>query len=347
MNMNKFLFQLYLSLWQRIPINIQNKIVEWLKYRFDPNSLRPGLPNAVTIDPINICNLECPLCASKNQDYDKGKMSLDTFNMVLDKIPSLKAVILFNWGEPLLYHETLNIIEESVSRNIYTVIHTNFSFKQKPEFFEELINSGLHQLVISADGASQETYEKYRVKGRFDWVIDNIKMTVEAKKRLKRRDPKIVWKFIVNRFNEHEINNAKKLAKKLNIGIIFDKMGLSDDIPDLTFAGTLEERKKQWLPQNKKFVLDYYKNGSQPPINNKPCNQLFTSVVVNPDGKVAPCCWVTSKENVWGDLTKESFEEIWYNDKFQYSRSLFNKLDYHGDTDHTVCTNCEIFKRVR
>jgi radical SAM protein with 4Fe4S-binding SPASM domain len=345
--MNKFLFESYLSIWQRIPINTQNRIIEWFKYKFDANTLKPKLPSAVTIDPINVCNLDCPLCASKTQDYDKGKMSFDTFKMVLDKIPSLRAAILFNWGEPLLYHETLRIVKESVSRNIYTIIHTNFSFKQKPEFFDELIESGLHQLVISADGASQETYEKYRVKGRFDWVIDNIKATVEAKKRLKRRDPKMVWKFIVNRFNEHEIGYAKKSAKKLGIEITFDKMGLADDIPDLTFPGTLEERKREWLPENKEFILDYYKNGNKLPINDKPCAQLFSSAVINPDGKVAPCCWITSKENAWGDLTKESFEDIWYSDKYQYSRSLFNNLDYKGDIHHTVCTQCEIFKRVR
>ncbi len=172
-------------------------------------------------------------------------------------------------------------------------------------------------------------------------------MTVEAKKRLKKRDPKIVWKFIVNKFNEHEIDFAKKLAKELRIEITFDKMGLADDIPDMTFAGTVEERKKKWLPDNPGFVLDYYKNGNKPPINDKPCNQLFTSPVINPDGKVTPCCWVTSRENVWGDLTKESFEEIWYNDKYVYSRSLFGKMNYQGETDHTICTNCEIFKRVR
>jgi len=345
--MNRLVFQTYLSIWQRIPVNIQNRIVEWLKYRFNPNTLRPGLPSAVTIDPINICNLDCPLCASKNQDYDKGKMSFETFTMILNKIPSLKVVILFNWGEPLLYHETLSIVKETVSRNIFTVIHTNFSFRQKPEFFYQLINSGLHQLVVSADGASQETYEKYRVKGQFDWVINNIKMTVDAKKSLKKRDPKIVWKFIVNRYNEHEIKYAKELAKELSVEITFDKMGLADDIPDLTFAGTLEERKRQWLPENQDFVLDYYRNGNKLPINDRPCNQLFTSAVINPDGKVAPCCWVTSKENVWGDLTKESFETIWYNDKYQYSRSLFNNIEYKGDTDHTVCTKCEIFKRVK
>ncbi len=344
--MNSFLFQAYLFFWQRVPVNIQNKIAERLKYRFNPNDLRPRLPNALTLDPINVCNLECPLCASRNQDYDKGKMSFDTFRMVLDKMPSVKVLILFNWGEPLLYHETPRMIREAVSRNIYTIVHTNFSFRQKPEFFDVLVGSGLHQLVISADGASQETYEKYRVKGRLDCVIENVGMTVAAKKRLRKRDPKIVWKFIVNRFNEHEIARAREMAAEMKIEIMFDKMGLSDDIPDMAFPGTLDERKKMWLPRDSRFVLDYYKNGSNPPINNKPCSQLFTSPVVNPDGKVAPCCWITSRENVWGDLTKESFEEIWYNEKYIYSRSLFAKSVYKGNTTRTICTKCDIFEKT-
>jgi radical SAM protein with 4Fe4S-binding SPASM domain len=345
--LNSFLFKIYLSAWQRIPVKYQYKIWEWLKYRFNPNALKPGLPSAAIIDPINICNLDCPLCASKTQNYDKGKMSLETFKTILDKIGSLRVVILFNWGEPLLHHEIFNIIKAAAAKNIYTITHTNFSIKQKPEFFEELVLSGLHQLVISADGASQETYEKYRVKGNFDWVVNNIKYTVAAKKKFGKRDPKIVWKFLVNKYNEHEIDYAKHLAKELNVEILFDKMGLSDDIPDIDFPWTLEERKKEWLPLNQAFVLDYYKNGSALPLNDKPCNQLFNSIVVNPDGKVTPCCWVTSKENVWGDLTKETFEEIWYNDKYQYSRSLFNNLDYNGNVKETVCTKCDIYKRLR
>jgi len=63
----------------------------------------------------------------------------------------------------------------------------------------------------------------------------------------------------------------------------------------------------EWLPVNKDFILPYYLNGKYIPMNDKPCSQLFKSTVINPDGKVTPCCWVTSKENIWGDLAKELF----------------------------------------
>lgn len=345
--MNSLAFRAYLSIWQRVPANVQNRIAEWLKYTFNPNDMKPKFPAAVTVDPVNVCNLDCPLCASKNQKYRKGKMSLETFDMILDKIPSVKVLVLFNWGEPLLYHETIHMIRKSVSRNIYTVVHTNFSFQQKPGFFEELVGTGLHQLVVSADGASQETYEKYRVKGRFDWVTDNIRAAVETKRRLRKRDPKIVWKFIVNRFNEHEIARARRMARDLGVEIVFDKMGLADDIPDMVFPGTLEQRKQEWLPKDSRFVLNYYRNGNTPPINDKPCNQLFTAPVINPDGRVTPCCWVTDGDNAWGDLTKESFADIWHNEKYMYSRSLFGKSVYNGPVTRTICTECEIFKRTK
>lgn len=345
--MNQFLFNVYLSFWQRLPIVLQNKITDKLRYNFNVNMLTPEFPRAAVIDPINICNLDCPLCASKNQNYDKGKMSVETFKTILDKIPSLRVLVLFNWGEPLLHPEIFQMIKESISRNIYTITHSNFSLKQNYNFFEKLALSGLHQLVISADGASQKTYETYRVKGRFDWVIENIKHTVAAKKNLRRRDPKIVWKFLVNKYNEHEIKKAKSMARKLGVEITFDKMGLADDLPDVSFPGTLEERKKDWLPTNTDYILDYYRNGGKLPINNKPCYQLFTSMVINPDGKVTPCCWVTSKENVWGDLNKQSFEEIWYGDNYKYSRSLFNNLEHFGEVNKNICTKCEIFWRVK
>ncbi|MBM4176077.1 MAG: radical SAM protein [Ignavibacteria bacterium] len=345
--MKKFFFNIYLSIWQRLSSSTQNKITEMLRYNFNVNTLSPKLPRAAVIDPINICNLDCPLCASKTQNYDKGRMSFETFKIVLDKIPSLKVLVLFNWGEPLLHPEIFQMIEESVSRSIYTITHSNFSLRQNFQFFERLIGSGLHQLVISADGASQETYERYRVKGRFDWVIENIKQTVAAKKNLRKRDPKIVWKFLVNKYNEHEIDKAELMARELGVEITFDNMGLADDLPDISFPGTLEERKNLWLPKNQKFILDYYRNENKLPINDKPCYQLFSSIVVNPDAKVTPCCWITNKDNVWGDLNSQSIQEIWHGENYKYSRSLFNTLDYKGSVEKNICTKCEIFKRVR
>jgi len=77
-------------------------------------------------------------------------------------------------------------------------------------------------------------------------------------------------------------------------------MGLSDDIPDIKFPGTLNERKEEWLPKNQAFVLDFYKNGRYTPLNDHPSNQLFNSL---PDGK-------TFDEICSGNSMKAKFQHL-------------------------------------
>ncbi|MBN2571100.1 MAG: radical SAM protein [Ignavibacteriales bacterium] len=343
--MNIFFSRIYLFLWHKLSAKSQNKITDALRYRFNKNTLTPPLPSVAVIDPINICNLDCPLCATKIQNYPKCSMSLETCKIILDKIPSLRIAILFNWGEPLLNKDIFGIIKEIHSRKIYTIIHSNFSLTKDDNFFKNIVKSGLKQLIISLDGASQKTYESYRRNGNFELVIENIKKIISYKKILKSKNPKLIWKFIINKYNEHEIDKAKKHAKNLGVEIILDKIGLSDDIPDLNFSPSLEERKSTWLPKNKKYILSHYLNSANNFIIDKPCNQLFTSVTIAPDGKVLPCCWITDKQNVWGDLITQSFEEIWYNKKYKYSRSLFNKINCNFE--ETICSSCKIFHKLK
>ena len=67
--------------------------------------------------------------------------------------------------------------------------------------------------------------------------------------------------------------------------------------------------------------------------------------MINPDGKVTPCCWITNEKNVFGDLLKDSFEDIWNNTKYVYSRGLFfnNKVD--PSQVKTACSTCNIYNK--
>lgn len=346
--MNKIIFDIYLSLWQRLPIKIQIKLSDALKnIKLNPENEYPPLPVAAVIDPINICNLDCPLCASKTQNYKKSIMSFAAFQTYLDKIPTIKVLVLFNWGEPFLNKDIFRMINYAVKKNIYTIVHSNFSLKTDDGFFNNILDSGLHQLVISADGATQESYSKYRVKGDFELVFRNMSELNKLKKSRKKRDPKIIWKFLVNRYNEDEIEISKKMAKEIGVEILFEKMGLGDDLPDIEFQKTTDERKKEWLPKNRDFILDYYQNDEAKTYFKGACNQLFQSIVINPDGRVSPCCWITDESNTWGDLNTQTIEEIWYNDNYIYSRNLFNDLPYNGKVQKNICTKCNIFERKK
>ena len=73
---------------------------------------------------------------------------------------------------------------------------------------ESLIKSGLDVLIVSLDGTTQKVYEIYRVGGKLDRVLDNIKLLAEKKKELGYTTPYVEGQFIVMRQNEHQIPEA-------------------------------------------------------------------------------------------------------------------------------------------
>lgn len=306
-----------------------------------------AIPSSLCIDPINICNLHCPVCptGADKLNYEKTRMSFDIFKKIIDKIPQLKYISLFNWGEPFLNSDLFTMVKYAKKRSIQVEVHTNFSFRKQEDFFVDIVQSGIDYLKISLDGASKDTYSEYRRGGDFNLVITNIKTLMLVKNKLNSGTPIVIWKFIVNRFNEEEIGQAQKLA--FNLGVRFEvaPMGVSDDLPDVDFNTTVDERKKYWLPKNRKYILARYGDNYKKPLDNGPCPSLFSSLVVNPDGKVFPCCAVTDKSSVFGDLSVDSIYDIWNNDNYKFSRSLFTGKKYSGTVTQTICSKCDNFKK--
>ena len=65
-------------------------------------------------------------------------------------------------------------------------------------------------------------------------------------------------------------------------------IGLADDLPDFRVEGTVEQRKRHWLPVASPVVRDAYVGEYRFPVykDQPACDQLFSSMVINPDGKI-------------------------------------------------------------
>jgi radical SAM protein with 4Fe4S-binding SPASM domain len=272
-------------------------------------------------------------------------MSFETFQTVLDRIPGLTAIALFNWGEPFLHPQILRFVRLATDRHIYTAIHSNFSIKKPRTFFTEVVESGLSQLTVSLDGCSQESLSKYRVGADLDLILSNLKTIRVCRAELRCTTPRIIWKFVVNKFNEHEVEIAKRMAGELGVEFLCETMGLGDDLPHVAFDGSLQERMDTWLPTNEKFIAARYRGSYKKPLTTAKCDQLFSRIVVNPDGTVFPCCYATGSQNFYGNLLEQSLEEIWTNDKYLYSRGLFTGIPHQESTMKTICTTCDIYTK--
>jgi len=312
---------------------VDRLLATWLPY-----------PKAVSIEPINVCQLRCPLCPTGAQklDCEPMSMSLETFKLILSKMPFIKTVYLYKAGEPFLNPDIIAMIRHASDINIDVDVNTNFSFAKPDDFFDDIVKSGLSRLVVSLDGTSQESYAKYRIGGNYDLVISNIRKLVDAKNRLGSSKPEIIWQFLVNRFNENEIATARDICEQLKITLDVQPLDVSDNVPDVELDNTIEERKAYWLGNNTKYIIDRYQSEVRYPLYQGICPQLFTRVVVTVDGKVLPCCEVWDKSSAFGDLKTESFRDIWFNQKYVNSRMRFFKRDFRPDVQ-TVCFRCKNF----
>jgi len=176
-----------------------------------------GSPPVVMIEPTNICNLQCPLCPSGNGTLKraKGYMDLDVFKKIIDDIEKTAfMVVLWNQGEPYLNKDFSKMVKYASDRGLFTLVSTNGNIDYEAE---EIVKSGLDSMIVSLDGTTQETYNKYRVNGKLNTVIKGVKEIVAAKKKLKRSNPLLRWQFLVMKHNEHEIEEIKLLAKELEV----------------------------------------------------------------------------------------------------------------------------------
>lgn len=306
------------------------------------------LPTSAIIDPGNLCNLNCHLCPTgqKKAKYPQSFMNFDTFKTVLGKFPELKSIELYNWGEPFLNSDIFNMIKYAKNEDIFVTVHSNFNLKKNDDFFMQLLNDGPHSLVISLDGASQESYEKFRVNGNFSLVLDNLKKLKNIQNEIKIKTMLIMWKFLVNKYNENEIARAKEIAKEIGVRIRLVPMSLCDDVADIDQSESLKDRMEKWLPANKEYIQDQYKNDQKKTVFKGICNQLFKTIVINPDGRVFPCCTVTDEKNTFGNILKESLEDIWYNEKYESSRSLFITKTNEKKMKKTICYECRNFEKI-
>jgi radical SAM protein with 4Fe4S-binding SPASM domain len=325
---------------KRLPLSFTDTIIDGLL-----NSKMLPYPKSVSIEPVgNLCQLRCPLCptGARMLGHDSKLMSLETFQVVLHKMPFVTSVDLYKSGEPFLNPELLAMVRHASGRGVRVIVSTHFSFSRPDDFFEDIVSSGLARLVVSLDGASQESYVRYRVGGDYQLVLSNIKKLLAAKLRLNSKGPEIVWQFLVNRFNEHEIPLARQIAGELKITLDLRPFGLADDVPDLEMDGSVAERMAHWLPANQEYLSDCYQGEYGYPLSRGICTQLFSRPVVAADGTLLPCCEVWDKRSAFGNLLSETFQDIWQNRAYRSSRAHFLQKGA-PPKEQTICFKCNNF----
>ncbi len=293
-------------------------------------------PYHIIVDPTNACNLGCPLCptgAGQSQRI-KGILKFDVFKKIIDEVEDYCIELhLYNWGEPTLNKNLVQMLNYAKSKNIWTRISSNLSLKYKENYLEQLLKSGLSLLHVDIDGIDQEVYSKYRKKGDLNIVIENLKTIKEIKIKNNLKEPIIELAMLAMKQNEHQHKDFYKFAKEFDANEI--------NIDKIQHNPNMDEG---WLPSNPELIYKTYEGGEASSNSSteqkiKQCHWPWSGIVVNWDGSTNPCCIIDDPKSDFGNVKGSSIEKIWNSSEYISSRSEFG--DKKEITKNTICNICK------
>jgi MoaA/NifB/PqqE/SkfB family radical SAM enzyme len=245
----------------------------------------------ITLGLTTVCNLNketaCALCfrATCKQNIPKINMDIDVIKNALnrDVIKNLKELIVCgSFGEPTLYphlFEFFNHLSENINHDLKVVVDTNGSTHNEKWWkkFGEIIKGIDHEVRFGIDGLDG-VHQIYRVGSDFNKVTKNMEAFAST-------GACATWKFIAFKHNEHQVEEAKKMARDLGC----KKMSV-------IISCFYNERFKR----SDLYIDDRTIN--IPTVDNLRCKSKDKNwVSIEADGEVMPCThYKIMKSQLWG-----------------------------------------------
>lgn len=282
-------------------------------------------PNMIAIEPTNHCNLNCPYCligmydklpdaSHQHLQRPKGFMDLSLYKKVIMEAVyfGVQWVHLQFQGESLLHPEFNVMVKIAKQAGLNTHVYTN-GLLITDNFANRLVESGLDSMSFSIDGASEETYSKTKGSGNFEKVIQNLKTMKEA---ANNSNLYLTWQLLVTRYNENEVEKARKLADEIGVHFYIKKLCVTD--VDL-------------VPKNKEYIRQ---------LRSKPCKDIYRRLLICWNGDVIPCIFDTEANYIVGNVANQSLCDIWNNDIFLDIRRRIDRSRFSPQDEPEFCKKC-------
>jgi radical SAM protein with 4Fe4S-binding SPASM domain len=286
---------------------------------FRHKTLLNGGPIEITLESTAKCNLYCPMCPRHIYSFDNENMDLELYKKI---VQDCKDYVEFIWpygiGEPMIHPNIFEMIRITRDAGIRTGMSTNATLLDDARA-DMLLDSGLDYVILAFDGATKETYEKYRTGATFEKTRENILKLLS--KKLARKSPMyIVLQMVLLKDNAHEIQAYRKLWSIPGVDEVRfkrDEIQIEGSkIPDVEF-------KTQ---------------------RRNPCHLLWRGpLYVRYDGLAYPCCYMYNEAPV-GDLRKQSVMEVWNSEAMIKLREAHIKRDLSA---YPVCETCQAARPSR
>ncbi len=297
-------------------------------------------PHKIRLEASSFCQLRCPSCPTAAGFIDPvvraGFLRLGDFQRFVDRNPRIEEIELSNYGEVFLNPELLQILDYAHAKNVRLEIRNGANLNHvRKEVLEGLVKYKVAAMTCSLDGASQETYKVYRVRGDFDQVIRNIQLINEYKARHGTDLPRLAWQFVVFGHNEHEIPLAREMAARLGMQFL-TKLTWDDSFSPIRDKAFVRMQIGAQATTRAEFESEHGKD-----YVSGICNQLWDEPQINWNGDNLGCC-----RNFWGDFGGNAFRDgldaTINSEKMIYAREMLTgRAPPRSDIP---CATCEMYK---
>ena len=171
------------------------------------------------LETSSVFNAACPMCGREidpkfNKDTDPKSLSLEKIKQLFNEqfIKNLEYMFMCgNYGDPAAAPECIEIFKyfRQVNNSIRLCMHTNGGLRNTSWWRElgSVLSEFGDECYFGIDGL-KDTNHIYRVNTDFDKIMKNASAFIAA-------GGKAHWEFLVFEYNEHQVEEARRIASDM------------------------------------------------------------------------------------------------------------------------------------
>ena len=285
-------------------------------YHLSFDSLR-----SVQVEVSSACNLRCPQCFNLVPEHVTGLLTPAMWEeRIKPYLASFGSVHLVGIGEPLLNRHFFTFLADAAAAGCGTFTTSNLQLVT-PDIADRLVASGLGSLSFSCDGATKETYEKIRLRGRLERLTGALESIVAAKQRQQKATPILTLNFGGTVENIADLPAVVELAARYGVAsvIAYHNVAYLEANKDVSLFHH-QAMSDQYFSQAAAIAQRHGVQFMTPGLFCQPihydggdihCGYPFGHVYIYSDGRVGPCCMDFPNRIILGDLREKTLPEIW------------------------------------
>ena len=292
-------------------------------------------PTIMDIENTQRCNYKCSMCIrfpEKRKD-----MTFEEFKKIVDEQFGLMEVKIQGVGEPLLSKDFFKMVDYAKKKWLWIRTTTNGSLLHVNDNNKKLVDSGIHDINISIDGATKAVYETIRVGGNFERIKENCLLINEYNNKVKKTTIR-AW-VVLQEKNKHQFFDFPRFFSSLGFkemcySFAMHNYGREGNNSEMTVFNYSDEDFENLFKICDEmgikltfFFHPYFDHDNF-------CQIPFKRIYVTTDSHILPCCYIANQEVAdFGHYS--DFKEIWFDNYVEFRSSLKGK-----DSLPLFCRQC-------